>query len=307
MIKTNGFRVLAMVMTTLWMVTIIPVTVVQAADFRGQGFDLSSYNGTVNWEQVAEADMDFVMIRTGEGRAPDVDTQFAANYDGAVSAGLKVGVYHVCCVRTPKEAVEEAEYCLEILDGRDLDYPVAYDMERKGTFAGGRENTTAIAKAFCDTIADAGYVPMIYSSASFLNENFDWKKLKNCKVWVASYSDTRPKLPVSADLWQYTKKGSLEGANTDKGYCDLVYSYMEAKSIKFTKPTLTMKKNTTAQATVKIKPNGCTDRKSFTSSNTKVVAVNKKTGKLTAKKAGKATITVTTGSGRKAKMKVVVK
>lgn len=66
MIKTNGFRVLAMVMTTLWMVTIIPVTVVQAADFRGQGFDLSSYNGTVNWEQVAEADMDFVMIRTGD-------------------------------------------------------------------------------------------------------------------------------------------------------------------------------------------------------------------------------------------------
>ena len=49
MIKTNGFRVLAMVMTTLWMVTIIPVTVVQAADFRGQGFELSSYNGTVNW------------------------------------------------------------------------------------------------------------------------------------------------------------------------------------------------------------------------------------------------------------------
>ena len=38
MIKTNGFRVLAMVMTTLWMVTIIPVTVVQAADFRGHGF-----------------------------------------------------------------------------------------------------------------------------------------------------------------------------------------------------------------------------------------------------------------------------
>lgn len=64
MIKTNGFRVLAIVMTTLWMVTIIPVTIVQAADFRGQGFDLSSYNGTVNWEQVAEADMDFVMIRT---------------------------------------------------------------------------------------------------------------------------------------------------------------------------------------------------------------------------------------------------
>ena len=36
---------------------------------------------------------------------------------------IHICVYHVCCVRTPKEAVEEAEYCLEILDGRDLDYP----------------------------------------------------------------------------------------------------------------------------------------------------------------------------------------
>ena len=67
MIKTNGFRVLAMVMTTLWMVTIIPVTVVQAADFRGQGFDLSSYNGTINWEQVAEADMGNDPYRRGPG------------------------------------------------------------------------------------------------------------------------------------------------------------------------------------------------------------------------------------------------
>ena len=35
-------------------------------------------------------------------------------------------------MRTPEAAVEEAEYCLEILDGRELDYPVAYDMEREG-------------------------------------------------------------------------------------------------------------------------------------------------------------------------------
>ena len=87
MIKTNGFRVLAMVMTTLWMVTIIPVTVVQAADFRGQGFDLSSYNGTVNWEQVAEADMDFVMIRTGEGRAESRGVSCVLRADSESSRG----------------------------------------------------------------------------------------------------------------------------------------------------------------------------------------------------------------------------
>ena len=44
----------------------------------------------------------------------------------------------------------------------------------------------------------------------------------------------------------------------------------------------------------------------FTSSNKRVVVVNKTTGKLRAKAKGKATITVTTGSGKKAKMKVSV-
>ena len=251
--------------------------------------------------------MDFVMIRTGLGQAPDVDAQFETNYDGAVEAGLKVGVYHLCCTRTPEDAVKEAEFCLEILDGRDLDYPVAYDMEQKGTFAGGKANTTAIAKAFCDTIADAGYTPMIYSSTSYLNDYFDWTQLKGYKVWAADYRGAKPKLSVAVDLWQYTKEGSVDGANIDKGYCDRIYSYMEATSVKFTKASLTMKKKTTAQAKIKMGPGGCTDTKIFKSSNPKVVTVNKKTGKLTAKKKGKATITVKTGSGKKATMKVVVK
>ena len=148
---------------------------------------------------------------------------------------------------------------------------------------------------------------MIYSSVSYLNEQFDWKKLKGYKVWVAAYRETKPKLQVPVDLWQYTKEGFVEGANTDKGHCDLIYSYMEATSVEFTRASLTMKKKTTAQAKIKMGPGGCTDSKKFKSSNPKVVTVNRKTGKLMAKAKGKATITVMTGSGEKAKMKVVVK
>lgn len=305
--EKKGRSVLAAILSAVLTIMMVPVTDAQAASFSGEGFDVSSYNGVVDWAQMADAGMDFVMIRTGEGRAPDVDSQFEANYDGAIEAGLKVGVYHACCVRTPEDAVEEAEYCLEILDGRELDYPVAYDMEREGTFAGGKDNTVAIVKAFCDTIKDAGYTPMIYSTYSHLINDFDWTQLKGYKVWVAAHRDTKPQLDVPFDMWQYTATGSIDGANTDQGYCDLNYSYMEAKSIKFTKTTLTMKKKTTTQAKVKMGPSGCTDTKMFKSSNSKVVTVNKKTGKLTAKKKGKATITVTTGSGKKAKMKVVVK
>ncbi|MCI5587430.1 MAG: Ig-like domain-containing protein [Lachnospiraceae bacterium] len=284
----------------------VPVRHVHAAS-QIKGFDVSSMNGVIDWEAVANNDMDFVMLRTGEGKVPDKDTQFDANYDGAKALGLKVGAYHVCCVRTPVDAVKEAKYCLEILDGRKLDYPLAYDIEKAGCFAGGKSNTTAIAKAFCNIIAKAGYTPMIYSSSSYLKEYFDWSKLKDYKVWAAYYGESRPKLPVEVDIWQYTSKGSVEGANTDKGYCDLNYSYMEATSVKFVKKSITMKKGTTTVAKVKINPSGCTDNLKFSSSNKKIVTVGSSTGKLQAKKKGKAVITVKTGSGKKAAINVTVK
>ena len=304
--KNQTWRVLVRCAAAVLLTVMLPAQQVQAAS-KIKGFDVSSQNGVIDWEAVAESGVDFVMLRTGEGQAPDVDVQFEANYEGAKAAGLKVGAYHVCCVRTPEAAVKEAEYCLEILDGRELDYPLAYDIEKAGCFADGKSNTTAIAKAFCDVIADAGYTPMIYSSTSYLNDFFDWSELEGRKVWAAYYGESKPKLLTQVDIWQYTNEGSLDGANTDKGYCDLDYSYMEATSVKFVKSSLTMEKGTTTVAKVKLGPSGCTDSISFKSSNSKVVSVNKKTGKLSAKAKGKAVITVKTGSGKTAKLKVTVK
>lgn len=301
----NKKRCWMLVIAAVLLISILPVQTLQAAS-KIEGFDVSVKNGVIDWETVTLSDMDFVMLRTGEGQAPDEDAQFEANYEGAAEAGLKIGVYHVCCVRTPEAAVKEAEYCLEILDGRSLDYPVAYDIEKAGCFADGKSNTTAIAKAFCEVIAEAGYTPMIYSSSSYLKDYFDWSQLSDYRVWAAYYGEKKPKLPVSVDIWQYTATGSLEGANTDRGHCDLNYSYMEAVSVKFTTASLKMKKGTTAMANVKLGPSGCTDTLTFNSSNKKVVTVNKTTGKLRAKAKGKATITVTSGSGKRAKMKVSV-
>lgn len=288
------------------LITMLSVQPVQAAA-KMEGFDVSSKNGVIDWETVGASAADFVMLRTGEGQAPDVDAQFDVNYEGAKAAGLRVGVYHVCCVRTPEAAVKEAEYCLEILGGRELDYPIAYDIEKAGCFADGKSNTTAIAKAFCEVIADAGYTPMIYSSASYLKDFFDWSELDGYKVWAAYYGESKPKLPVPVDIWQYTSEGSLDGANTDQGFCDLNYSYMEATSVTFTQSTLSMKKGATTVAKVKLGPGGCTDTVTFKSSNKKIVTVNKNTGKLRAKAKGKAVITVKTGSGKTAKLKVTVK
>ena len=51
-------RVLAAAVAAMITITMLPVTDVQAAGFSGAGFDVSSYNGVVDWEKVAEIGMD---------------------------------------------------------------------------------------------------------------------------------------------------------------------------------------------------------------------------------------------------------
>ena len=57
------------------------------------------------------------------------DERFAENYDGAVAAGLQVGVYFYSQAVEQQEAREEADFVLDTLSGRSLQFPVAYDWE----------------------------------------------------------------------------------------------------------------------------------------------------------------------------------
>lgn len=319
-------KLIATLIINALMITGLPASALAAekidpATLEGHvGMDLSYHNGTVDWAQITEQNIDFVMIKTGDGSEPesgnfteDVDEQFEANYAGAGSIGLKRGVYHLCSVRTPEGAVKNAEYCLKILDGRPLEYPVAYDIELPGSFAGGIENTTAIAKAFCETIAAAGYTPMIYTSASHAREDFNWEELKDYKVWIASYTGSAsatdcPKLPVACDIWQFTEHGDVSGANTNngKGSCDLNFSYMEADSIMYKTKAVTLGVKETYTPSYSLSPANCTDSVTFTTSDKSIATVSK-TGKITAKKTGTAIITATTGSGFESSITVKVK
>ena len=61
------------------------------------GIDVSSHQGTVDWEAVAADGIDFALVRLGNRGYTEgslhVDEQGAANLDGARAAGLDVGAY----------------------------------------------------------------------------------------------------------------------------------------------------------------------------------------------------------------------
>jgi GH25 family lysozyme M1 (1,4-beta-N-acetylmuramidase) len=319
--KSLTFLLLAALFTGALSFPSRAATGVNPATLSGSvGIDVSKYNGVIDWEAVAQLDLDFVMIKTGDGSEPvsgdfseDVDSQFETNYTGAGEIGIRRGVYHVCSVRTPEEAVKNAEYCLKILNGRTLEYPVAYDIELDGSFAGGKENTTAIAKAFCETIAAAGYVPMIYTSADHAKNDFNWEELSDYKVWIAAYTgelspEGKDSFSPSCDIWQFTKSGDVTGANTNngKGFCDLNYSYMEAQGIRYKTKAVTLGIKETYTPAYTLTPANTTDSISFQSSDKSVASVSK-TGKITAKATGTAVITATCGSGVTTSITVKVK
>ena len=108
--------------------------------------------------------MDFAILRIGyrgytEGSLRE-DSWFAENYTAARAAGVQVGVYFFSQATTLEEAREEADYTLELLDGRTLELPVFYDWE---TVAGSTRipspdglPLTQCAAAFCQTVEPPG-------------------------------------------------------------------------------------------------------------------------------------------------------
>lgn len=132
---------------------------------------------------------------------------------------------------------KEARHCLKLLkeqgiDPTDLDLPVAFDIEEKAVFQTGRRNVTAVTTTFCDEIKKAGFEPMVYSGASALRNYFEYSKIREYKIWVAHYTKaSAPAIPFSYDMWQYTSRAVINGANTGMGYCDLNY-YLVDKNYK---------------------------------------------------------------------------
>jgi len=189
------------------------------------GVDVSEHRGVIDWSAVKSSSaVQFAIIRDGYGKedmANQIDDQFEANYAGAVANGIKVGVYHYSYATSAQDAVTEAQFCLSILNGRHLDYPVFYDLETAQLQAMTSEQITAVINAFCNTISKAGYLTGIYSSAHMYSKTLNCAALTNYDKWVANYGVDAPNYNGTFAIWQYTSSGTVAGINgsVDMDYC----------------------------------------------------------------------------------------
>lgn len=248
-----------------------------------KGIDVSSYQGVISWAEVKQAGISFALLRTGYGdESPETqtDSTFAANYDGARAAGIKVGVYHVSYATTTDEAVTEANFCLSILNGKSLDYPVFYDLEPSEKT--GQENLTAdqlsrIAVAFCNTIKNAGYQAGVYSTDNVFGDRLWEPAIVTYDYWVAHTGVSHPNVGAYT-IWQYSHTGTVPGVAGD---VDLDYSYRDYPAAAPAAADISFLSDSPAAMTLlpgktytfKFTPNGVSAAPRFASGNSGAVRV----------------------------------
>lgn len=197
------------------------------------GIDVSSHNGSIDWNAVAQSGVEYVIIRCGyRGYGSGVlveDSRYRTNIKGALNAGLKVGVYFFSQALDEIEAVEEASMVLNAISGYQITFPIFLDVEYSNTSKNGRADglsvsqRTAVCNAFCKTITNAGYRAGVYANKDWLYNHIDTSQFpSSTKIWLAQYAKT-PNYSGRYEMWQYSCTGSISGI---KGNVDLNMSYL---------------------------------------------------------------------------------
>lgn len=191
-----------------------------------QGADLSKFNRNVNMKLAKQNGMDFVILKAGSGYSGE-DPKFQQNYNNAKAAGLNVGAYWYSYAVNVEEAKEEAVRFMKILGKKQFEYPVYLDFEDPLQRKIPKKTKTDMAIAFMSILEKNGFYTGLYSSGSWINNQFERERLKDYDIWIAHWHVTSPNcFTPDYGMWQFTNKSKIKGVpDTGEGGVDMNYSY----------------------------------------------------------------------------------
>lgn len=191
------------------------------------GIDVSSWQGEIDFDAIKNAGVEFIIIRVGGTRGREgeyfVDNTFIRNITEANKRNIDVGIYFYSYANSNEKAREEAEWVIEQLKDYQINLPIAYDWENWSTFNEYNLSffgLTNMAETFLDTLKDAGYEGLLYSSKNFLERL--WFPTKY-DTWLAHYTDTT-NYKGEYKYWQLCSDGKIDGI---KGAVDIDIMYLD--------------------------------------------------------------------------------
>lgn len=191
------------------------------------GIDVSSWQGTIDFEKIKNAGVEFIMVRVGGTRGTNgeyfLDKQFKRNMEEANKYGINVGVYFYSYSDSLEGAKKDAEWVVEQIKDYKVTLPIAFDWEEWAYFNDYNMSffgLTNMADVFLSTIEAAGYQGMLYSSKLYLEKV--WLET-DYDTWLAHYTEqTNYEGPYK--IWQLCDNGKVDGI---EGPVDINVMYID--------------------------------------------------------------------------------
>lgn len=182
-----------------------------------QGIDVSKWQGTIDFSQVAESGIQVVYIKATQG-TNYISPTLESNYINAKANGLKIGFYHYVTARNEEEARDEAQFFASKISGKQIDCKLAMDFEEFGNL--NNDEINAIGLAFIKRLEEIIGKPAIVYSNTYTARTIWNGEILNYPLWVAEYGVSEPQNNGKWEKyvgWQYSDTGQISGIS---GYVD---------------------------------------------------------------------------------------
>ena len=193
--------------------------------------DVSSYNGTVNWEKAKAYGCQGAILKIVRKDLAR-DKQFNANYEACNENEVDWGVYNYSYATTAKKAKSDMEIVCDILDKIDKEYftyGVWFDLEDKAQASLSKTKIAEIINAAQQVVESRGYTFGVYTGKSYYEEHIDRKQVKCQNWWIARYYRGDARMQIATNPDQYTSKGRFPKiiSSGNSGNFDLNVLYKE--------------------------------------------------------------------------------
>ena len=179
---------------------------------QATGIDVSHFQGTVDWKEVAASGAAFAFVKATQG-ITYVDPHFAENWPAMKEAGLLRGAYHF--YEPADDPHSQALHFLSTVKFEPGDLPAVLDVEINGGVSS-QQLWSGVSAWLQDVQAGTGRQPIVYTAPGFWNGNSPDLALTCHPLWLADYA-AQPTLPHGWStwlFWQHSQTGTVQGVST---------------------------------------------------------------------------------------------
>lgn len=186
------------------------IQVLVSHDGMSIGFDVSEYQGKIDWNEADSIDvypLDYVFIRATAGK-DRADMRFKQNWAAAKKQNLIRGAYHY--YRPNENSIEQAQLFIKTVKLEKGDFPPILDIEQLPETQSIDSLKVGLRRWLKKIEGHYKVRPIIYSGEKYYND-FLKEEFSDYNFWIANYNFFVDEIKTDWTFWQFTEKGSVRG------------------------------------------------------------------------------------------------